>query len=104
MIIEHRTYTIKPGAMHGFLKAYESEGLAIQSAALGNLLGYFVAEVGELNTVVQLWGFKSFEDRQARRAQLSADPAWRDYLGKVVSMVIAQRNELMVPATFSPIK
>jgi len=104
MIIEHRTYTIKPGAMHAFLQAYEAEGLALQTAALGNLLGYFVTDVGELNSVVQLWGFESFEDRQKRRATLTSNPAWRKYLDKVVTLVTAQRNELLTPASFSPIK
>ncbi len=53
MIVEKRTYRIKPGSMHQFLRAYEEGGLQIQSQTLGNLLGYFSSEVGELNTVVQ---------------------------------------------------
>lgn len=104
MIIEQRTYELKPGSLHEFLRAYEAEGLAIQSEALGRLLGYFVSEVGELNRVVQLWAFDSFEDRGERRAALSGNPAWRAFLGKVVAMVEKQRNELLVPASFSPIK
>ena len=104
MIIEKRIYELKPGTLHEFLRAYEAEGLAIQSTALGQLLGYFVSEVGELNRIVQLWGFESFEDRQKRRADLSDDPAWRAFLGKVVSMVVTQQNEVLVPAAFSPIK
>lgn len=104
MIIEQRIYELRPGALHEFLKTYQEEGLDLQSQALGRLLGYFVSEVGELNRVVQLWGFESFEDRQARRAALSADPAWRAFLGKVVSLVVSQRNELLTPAPFSPIR
>ena len=104
MIIEQSIYELRPGALHEFLKAYQEEGLALQSQALGRLLGYFVSEVGELNRVVQLWGFESFEDRQARRAALSANPAWRAFLGKMVSLVVSQRNELLTPAPFSPIR
>jgi hypothetical protein len=104
MIIEQRIYELKPGALHEFLKAYEAEGLALQSEALGKLLGYFVSEVGELNRVVQLWGFESYEDRTKRRATLSAMPEWRAFLGKVVSLVVSQRNELLLPASFSPIR
>ena len=40
MIIEQRTYELKPGSMGEFLKAYEAEGLAVQGEALGQLLGY----------------------------------------------------------------
>lgn len=104
MIIEQRVYELRPGTLHEFLRAYEAEGFALQSEALGGLLGYFVSEVGELNRVVQLWSFASFEDRAQRRAALSARPEWRVFLGKVVSMVVSQRNELMTPAAFSPIR
>jgi len=104
MIIEKRIYQLKPGAMHEFLKIYEEEGLPLQSEALGRLIGYFVSEVGGLNRVIQLWGFDSFEDRQARRTALSAMPAWRAFLGKAASMVVSQENELLAPAPFSPIK
>lgn len=104
MIIEQRIYELKPGSLHEFLKAYEAEGLATQSQALGNLLGYFISEVGELNRVVQLWGFDSFDERTKRRAALSANPQWRAFLGKVVTMVVSQRSELLTPANFSPIR
>ncbi len=104
MIVEKRTYTLKPGAMHEFLKTYEAEGLAVQSEALGRLLGYFVSEVGGLNQVVQLWGFESFEDRQRRRAALATSAEWKTFLGKAVGMVVAQQNELLIPTSFSPIK
>jgi hypothetical protein len=104
MIVEKRTYQLKPGALHEFLKVYEAEGLGIQSEALGRLLGYFISEIGDLNRVVQLWGFDSFEDRQKRKAALSALPEWRSFLGKAVSMVESQHSELLVPASFSPIR
>ncbi|UUZ71140.1 NIPSNAP family protein [Polaromonas sp. P1(28)-8] len=104
MIVEQRTYELKPGTAHEFLKTYEAEGLALQSEALGHLIGYFVCEVGELNRVVQLWGFDSFEERMTRRAALSANPQWRSFLGKLVGMVVSQRSELLTPAAFSPIK
>lgn len=104
MIIEKRTYQLKPGAMPEFLKLYEAEGLPHQSAILGRLLGYFVSEVGELNRVVQLWGFETYEDRMQRRAALSAKSEWRAFLGKAGGMVIHQENELLTAATFSPIR
>ena len=104
MIIDKRTYQLKPGAMPEFLKAYETEGLQLQSETLGRLLGYFVSEVSGLNRVVQLWGYDSFEDRLQRRAALSAKSEWRNFVGKTGSMVVNQENELLTPAPFSPIK
>ena len=104
MLVEQRTYELQPGTLHQFLHAYETEGLALQSAALGNLLGYFTTEVGELNCVVHLWGFDSYEDLQRRRSELSANPAWRAFLQKAGSAVKAQRNQLLNPTSFSPIR
>lgn len=57
MIVEQGTYTLRPGSLRQFLSLYEAEGLEVQRHALGNLLGYFVTEVGNLNQVTQLWGF-----------------------------------------------
>ena len=104
MIVEQRIYELKPGSMHEFLRVYEAEGLSLQTEALGQLLGYFVTEIGELNRVVQLWGFDSFEDRLTRRAALSANPQWRVFLGKVVSLVVDQKSQLLNPTAFSPIR
>lgn len=104
MIVEQRTYTLKPGTIQQFLKLYENEGLEIQSGALGNLIGYFVTETGELNRVVQLWGFTTFEDRIKRRHELSHSDSWRAFLGKAGALVADQRSELLTPAPFSPIR
>lgn len=104
MIIEQRIYTLKPGTMHQFLALYEAEGLEIQRSALGKLLGYFVSETGELNRVIQLWGFDTYEDRTARRRALSGNDAWRGFLGKAGAFVTKQHSELLTPASFSPIR
>lgn len=34
MIVDHRTYNIKPGQLNAYLKVYEAEGLPMQSMAL----------------------------------------------------------------------
>ncbi len=104
MIVEQRIYELRPGATHEFLALYEAEGLAVQLEAYGNLIGYFSSEVGELNRVIHLWGFDSFEERARRRSALSADPRWRAFLGKAGGLLVTQRNELLIPASFSPIK
>jgi hypothetical protein len=104
MLIEQRTYQLKPGALHEFLRAYEEEGLPLQGEALGNLIGYFKPETGDINRVIQLWGYSSYEDRAHRRAALSSDPRWRTFLGKNGHLVVAQQVELLSAAPFSPIR
>ena len=40
MIVEHRTYTFRPGTVDGWLKKYETEGLPIQTRRLGASSGF----------------------------------------------------------------
>jgi hypothetical protein len=68
MIVEMRTYNVQNGATAECLRVYEAEGLAIQKKVLGNLIGYFYSEIGPLNQIIHLWGFKDLNDRQQRRA------------------------------------
>jgi hypothetical protein len=101
MIVEMREYTLHAGKVPEYLQLYEREGLEIQREILGHLVGYYATEVGDaVNQVVHLWAYESFEDREARRQRLAADPGWQSYLHKMRPMLVAQRNRLMRPAPF----
>ena len=105
MLVEERHYVLRtPYGPQDYLALYEAEGLAIQRDALGNLLGYFHTEVGELNSMVHLWGYDSFEERARRRTALAAIPEWQAYLGRIRPMIASMSNRLLVPASFSPIR
>lgn len=100
MIVEERIYTLKPASVPEWFKAYETEGFKIQLGHLGNMVGYYTTEVGDLNLVVHMWAYENFEDRMKRRAALGADPAWRAYLPKVAHLLLNQQNRIMNPAPF----
>lgn len=106
MLIEERCYVLH--AEHtpaGYLELYRQSGaLELQMKTLGRLLGYFVTEVGELNAVVHLWGYESFEDRARRRALLAAEPLWQTYLSQIRPMLKSMNNRLLTPTEFSPIR
>jgi hypothetical protein len=102
MIVEMRTYTLKPGQVGNYLKLYEAEGLATQTRILGRLLGYYGSETGDVNQVVHLWAYEDLADRQKRRAALFADPTWLAYVPKIVEMIVTQESKLLNPARFSP--
>jgi hypothetical protein len=106
MLIDHRTYTVRPGSMAQQLKLYEEYGLATQKRHLGEPLAYLVAESGELNTYVHIWVYKDAADREARRAAMQADPEWQLFMRKNVEAgnLLKQENKLMTPAAFAPIK
>ncbi len=102
MIVEQRTYRFKAGKVPTFMEIYEAKGLEIQKRILGNLIGYFVTEIGPLNETVHLWGYDSLDDRTARRAALMADPDWRAFLAQIVPLLETQESKIMLPTSFSP--
>ncbi|QRR33641.1 NIPSNAP family protein [Hydrogenophaga sp. YM1] len=106
MLIEERCYVLHAEYTPAmYLDLYRQTGaLDLQMKTLGNLLGYFVTEVGELNALVHLWGYDSFEERARRRALLAAEPVWQDYLVKIRPMLQSMNNRLLTPTGFSPIR
>lgn len=105
MLIDHRTYTVRPGTMNKQLALYEEFGLKAQKKHLGEPLAYLITETGEINTFVHIWVYKDAADRAARRAAMQADPDWQAYLQKTAEAgyLIGQKNNLMTPASFAPI-
>ena len=102
MIVEQRTYTLKPGTVGEWMKRYQEEGLDIQRPVLGTLVGYFQTECGALNQVVHMWAFEDYADRERRRAALKAEPRWSKYLATVTPLIVAQESRILIPAPFSP--
>ena len=105
MLIDHRTYTVRPGTMNKQLALYEEFGLKPQKKHLGEPLAYLITETGAINTFVHIWVYKEAADRAARRAAMQADPDWQAYLQKTAEAgyLIKQENNLMTPASFAPI-
>ena len=99
-----RTYKIRPGELQNFIKIYDEEIREIHTKILGNQIGFFYTEIGDINEVVHLYGYESYEDRQARRITLSKQPEFISYLNKVKNIIIKMQNKLMIPTDFSKIK
>ena len=106
MIVDVRTYRIKPNKMPQELDLYERHGLAPQVRHLGPPLAYLYGESGDINTLVHLWVFEDAADRARKRGAMASDPEWRTYLklAEEADFLVDQRNGLMVPASFAPIK
>lgn len=103
MIYELRTYRLKTGSVPAYLRLVEEEGIAVQASHLGELVGYFSSEIGELNQIVHVWAFQSLDDREARRAALAADPRWQVFLPKIQALIETMENKILKPARFSPL-
>lgn len=105
MLVEHRTYTIKPLRTGDFLRLYERDALPLQKKYLGHLIGFFVSELGPLNQVVHLWAFESLAERERRRQAMEADPAWPLYLAAVreLDVIVQQETKMLRSVSFSPV-
>lgn len=101
MIIDHRTYQVKPGKLLDFLQVYSTEGLPVQKEYLGEPFGWFVSmDIGPLNQVVHMWRYDSLADREAKRAKLAADPRWQSYLPKGMVFIDHMENKILRAAPF----
>lgn len=104
MIVEERTYHVFTGKLPEVVRLYAEEGTAIQQRVLGHLIGAFTVDIGDLSSIVQMWGYDSFAERQERRAALQADPDWKAFLPKLQPLLHTQHNRILIPTAFSPIR
>ena len=103
MIFDHRMYACRPGAVERQLALYEKHGREAQVECLGGEpLYYAQTETGALNTVIHVWAYDSIGERAERRARLSADPRWKEYLERSFELgyVQSQESRILLPAPF----
>ena len=105
MLVDHRTYTVRPGSMAKQVALYQEFGYGPQTRHLGKPLAWLITESGEVNTFVHIWVYKDAADRAAKRAAMAADPEWQVYIQKTAEAgyLIAQKNSLMNDAPFAPL-
>ena len=104
MIVEQRDYHVYTGKLPELVHLYETEGMPLQEELLGGLVGAFTTDVGELSTYTHMWAYESFTDREQRRAELAADERWKSFLAKIQPLIHTQRNRIMLPTSYSPLR
>lgn len=102
MILDHRTYTCRPGTIKKHMKLYQENGWEVQSKHLGQPVLYGAVETGDVNSYVHVWMYDDAADRAAKRAALAADPAWQAYLklSAEAGFLVSQVNTILTPAPF----
>lgn len=102
MLIDVRTYIVKPGSLVAHLEVYEKYGKAPQSRHLGQPLAYLKTETGNPNEYIHMWVFKNAADREAKRKTMWADPDWLTYVKHSAQLgaLVNQSNRLMTPVDF----
>lgn len=93
MLIELRRYTVVPGKLKAYLEVYDTHGRTAQQRHVGDPLGYFISDTGELNQVVHLWRFDDHADRKRKRAAMDTDPDWQTYKKMTEAGGYLQRQE-----------
>jgi hypothetical protein len=104
VVVEERTYHVYTGKLAEVVRMYAEEGSELQQSYLGNLIGAFTVDVGDLSSIVQLWGYDDLGDRAQRRARLQADDRWKSFLARLQPLIHTQRNRILIPTAFSPLQ
>jgi hypothetical protein len=104
VIVEQRDYHVYTGKLPELVRLYEAEGNALQQEFLGTFIGAFTTDVGELSTYTHLWGYGSYAEREEKRTQLQADERWKAFLARIQPLIHTQRNRILVPTSFSPLR
>ena len=102
MVIDHRLYTLQVGAVASFMELFEKEGLEPQVRILGNFMGLFRTEIGNVNQILMMFAYADAVDRQRRRDQLYKDPAFKAFLVKARPLIRDQEVRLLVPSRCNP--
>ena len=104
LIVEERSYHVFTGKLPEVVRLYAEEGTAVQQEILGNLVGAFTVDVGDVSTIVHLWGYDSYAERERRRAVLQADERWKAFLAKIQPLIHTQRTRMLLPTPYSPVR
>ena len=81
MLLDHRTYSVRAGALRKQMALYEKHGLASQKRHFGEPLAWLVSETGDVNTYVHIWVYEDAADRARKREALFKDPEQFEFIG-----------------------
>jgi len=95
MIIEMRTYRIKPGSTPEVEKRF-AEGLG-ERTKVSPLGAFFHTEVGPLNRIIHCWPYDDLAHRTKVRAEKI--PGWPP---KIQEFIEDMESKIIIPAPFSP--
>jgi NIPSNAP protein len=97
MLYEIRTYQIAPGSLSEvekrFGEAYEYR------KKYSELIAFLHTEIGPLNEIVHIWGYRDLAERARIRAEAAKDPNWPSKIGEFIR---AMRSEIVTPFSFLP--
>lgn len=97
MIIEMRSYTLKPGSVPA---AEENFGAALPNRTkLSKLAAFWHTEIGPLNQIIHVWPYESSAERDRIRAEATKLEGWPP---KIQEFIVNMETKILIPAPFSP--
>jgi len=97
MIIEMRSYRLKPGSVPEVEKRFAE---ALRDRVKVSPLGaFFHTEVGPLNRIIHCWPYENLGERTRLRGEAMKLPAWPP---KIQEFLEEMESKIVIPAPFSP--
>ena len=97
MIIEMRSYRLKPGSVPEVEKRF---GEALRDRVNVSPLGaFFHTEVGPLNRIIHCWPYENLGERSRLRGEAMKLPGWPP---KIQEFLEEMESKIIIPAPFSP--
>ncbi|XP_064612200.1 protein NipSnap-like isoform X1 [Liolophura sinensis] len=101
-IYELRSYVLKPGTMIEWGNNW-AKGIKYRDNNSETVAGYF-SQIGELNTVQHLWGYKDLQTRKETREAAWQKPGWDECVAYTVPLIRHMQSRILIPTPFSPLQ
>ncbi len=95
MIYEMRTYDIKPRSLPEVEKRFGEQ--YEKRKKYSELAAFWHTEIGPLNQIIHVWGYKDMDERNKIREAAVKDKAWPP---KIAEFIVSQKSEIMIPFSF----
>ncbi|XP_053312463.1 protein NipSnap homolog 3A-like [Spea bombifrons] len=103
-VYELVTFQLKPGGLAIWGDAFRAAISAYVNTSYTELVGVFNTEYGSLNQVHVLWWYENEDSRAAGRRLAYEDARVAAAVRESVRFLVSQKNVLLQPTAFSPLK
>ncbi|KAK3083685.1 hypothetical protein FSP39_001464 [Pinctada imbricata] len=101
-IYEMRSYTLKPGTILEWANNW-AKGIQHRLENEEAVCGLF-SQIGDLNTVHHVWGYKDLQTRKETREMAWSKPGWDDCVAYTVPLIRHMQSRILIPTPFSPVQ
>lgn len=98
-VYEMRIYRYQSGTMPTVLERW-AEAVPPREK-LSPLVACWYSEIGDLNLLIHVWGYKDLSERQRIRAESASIPQWPP---RTREFLVSQETKILLPADFSPLR